>query len=94
MKKLSLVVILVGSLLPASAMAMERIVTLAVENMTCALCPVTVSHAIKAVPGVLSAEVDLTTHTAVVTFDDAVASPQLVADASTNAGYPATLVEP
>lgn len=94
MMKLFRAAFLVGSLFSLPAMATERTVTLAVENMTCALCPVTVSYAIEAVPGVVSAEVDLDTHTAIVTFDDAVASPQLAADASTNAGYPATLVEP
>lgn len=94
MMKLSLAILLVAGLLSPAAMAMERTVTLAVENMTCALCPLTVSYAIKAVPGVVSAEVDLDTHTAIVIFDDAVALPQLVADASSNAGYPATLVEP
>jgi mercuric ion binding protein len=93
MMKPVLATLLTIGLLPAAAMAAERTVTLAVENMTCALCPVTVSHAIKAVPGVAAVKVDRGTHTAVVTFDDAATSTQLVADASTNAGYPAKPVE-
>ena len=74
---------------PSMAAAAEKTITLAVDNMTCALCPITVSRAIQAVPGVVAVEVDLNTHIAIVVFDDAVASVQQVADASTNAGYPA-----
>ncbi|MGE3289755.1 MAG: heavy-metal-associated domain-containing protein [Geminicoccaceae bacterium] len=94
MLKPHLAALLAVVLTSTAATATERTVTLAVENMTCALCPITVSRAIEAVPGVTSVEVDMDTSTALVTFDDAVASPQHVADASTNAGYPATLVKP
>jgi mercuric ion binding protein len=79
-------------LLSASiAVAAERTVTLAVENMTCALCPITVRTAIEHVTGVKDVEVDFETKTAVVVFDDAEATVQDIAEASRQAGYPAAL---
>lgn len=63
--------------------------TFAIDNMTCALCPVTVKTAIEHVDGVRSVTVDFASKTATVTFDPAVASPAAIAAASSNAGYPA-----
>jgi periplasmic mercuric ion binding protein len=81
-------------LLSASvAAAAERTVTLAVENMTCALCPITVRTAIEGVIGVKDVQVDFATKTAVVVFDDAEATVQDIAEASRQAGYPATVEE-
>jgi mercuric ion binding protein len=73
----------------AVAWAGEREVTLTVENMTCATCPVAVRTAIKRVPGVIDVKVDLRTRTAVVLVDDSVATPAMVAEASRRAGFPA-----
>jgi mercuric ion binding protein len=64
--------------------------TFAIENMTCALCPVTVKSAIEGVNGVQSAAMDFGAKTATVVFDSAVATPEAIATASTDAGYPAT----
>jgi mercuric ion binding protein len=72
------------------AAAAERTVTLAVEKMTCALCPITVRTAIEQVVGVKDVEVDFESKTAVVVFDDAEASVEDIAEASRLAGYPAT----
>lgn len=72
------------------AAAAERTVTLAVENMTCALCPVTVRTAIERVAGVKNVQVDFERKTAVVVFDDVEASIQDITDASRQAGYPAS----
>lgn len=82
-------------LLPSAsvAAAAERTVTLAVENMTCALCPITVRTAIERVTGVKDVQVDFETKTAVVVFDDADATVQDIAEASRQAGYPATVEE-
>jgi mercuric ion binding protein len=81
-------------LLSASvAAAADRTVTLAVENMTCALCPITVRTAIEGVTGVKDVQVDFETRTAVVVFDDADATVQDIAEASRQAGYPATVEE-
>lgn len=93
LKRLLASVLLVASLAPGVALAGEKTVTLAVKNMTCALCPITVQHAIAAVPGVAAVDVDLETKTAVVTFDDATSGVAELAAASANAGYPAELLE-
>ncbi len=77
----------------SAAAAAARTVTLAVENMTCALCPITVRTAIERVAGVKDVQVDIETKTAVVVFDDAEATDQDIAKASRQAGYPATVEE-
>lgn len=76
-----------------TAFAGEKTVTLSVENMTCVLCPITVRKAIENSPGVLTVNVDLERQTAVVTFDDALGTVAQLAEASTNAGYPAHPVQ-
>ena len=63
--------------------------TFAVENMTCALCPLTVKTAMERAEGVRAVAVDFGSKTATVTFDPSVASAEAIAAASTNAGYPA-----
>lgn len=68
--------------------------TFAVENMTCGMCPITVRKAMKGVAGVKSVEVDLGAQTARVTFDPTLAAPAAIAEASTNAGYPAKPAAP
>jgi mercuric ion binding protein len=68
-------------------------VTLAVENMTCALCPITVRTAIENVTGVKDVQVDFESKTAVVVFDDAEATVHDLAQASRQAGYPAAIKE-
>ena len=75
------------------AMAGEQIATLAIERMTCALCPITVKKAVEGVDGVLEVSVDFDTKRAVVRFDDAVITLEKIAEASTNSGYPASKVE-
>jgi len=65
--------------------------TFAIENMTCALCPVTVKKAMSNVNGVKSVNVNLDTKTATVEFDSTVTTVDEIAQSSTNAGYPATL---
>jgi mercuric ion binding protein len=74
---------------PAQAAVSEQTLTFAIENMTCALCPVTVRKAMEKVPGVKSVTVDFDKKTATVVFDPAVATPEKIATASTDVGYPA-----
>jgi len=88
MKTLLLAVAL--TLSSGTAWAAERTVTLDIQNMTCALCPITVSTAIKGVKGVKSVDVNFEAKTATVIFDDAVSNVDTVAQASTDAGYPAS----
>lgn len=64
-------------------------VTFAIENMTCAMCPITVRKAMEGVIGVRSVKVDFEARTATVEYDPNATSPADIADASTNAGYPA-----
>lgn len=71
------------------AFAGERTVTLDVDNMTCASCPLVVRQALTAVPGVNKAEVSYRAGTAVVTFDDEKVTIEALAAATTQAGYPA-----
>lgn len=63
--------------------------TFNIENMTCALCPLTVKKAMERVNGVRSVEIDFNAKTATVTFDPSVTTIEAVAAASTDAGYPA-----
>lgn len=78
--------------LTLTAGAAEQNRRFAIENMTCALCPITVKTAMAAVPGVSVVEVDFGRKEAAVRYDDAVAAPDDIARASTNAGYPASLI--
>ena len=85
---------LLGVLVAAyPASAEQRTVTLAVDKMYCALCPLTVTKAIERVDGVSAVSVDFDRKEALVTYEDTIASLEAIAAASTNAGYPAHLKE-
>lgn len=86
---LSALVVAAWAMSMTLAVAAERTLTFAVENMTCATCPYVVKTSMAAVPGVLQVNVSFEAKTATVTFDDAVTDPEAIAEASTNAGYPA-----
>lgn len=73
------------------AEAAEQTARFAVDNMSCGTCPFTVRKAMQGVKGVKSVKVDFLSQTAVVIFDDAVATADAIAKASANAGYPAYL---
>jgi mercuric ion binding protein len=74
-----------------SALAASRTVTLAVKNMTCAVCPLTVKKALEHVSGVQKVMVDYASKTATVEFDDATATPDQLTEATKNAGYPSSI---
>lgn len=74
----------------STATEATRTANFVIENMTCALCPVTVKSAMEAVEGVQSVRIDFAAKTAIVVFDPSVTTPEAIATASTNAGYPAT----
>lgn len=82
-----------GVALAVPASAAERTVTLAVDNMTCELCPPIVKKSLVRVPGVSKADVSAETHRAVVTFDDSRANVAALVNATTNAGYPSRPVQ-
>ena len=72
----------------SAALAGEKTVTLAVQNMYCAACPHTVKASLEAVPGVTKVAVSFKDKTAIVTFDDAKTGVTALTTATTNAGYP------
>ncbi len=71
--------------------ATPKTVTLAVQNMTCELCPITVKKSLGKVPGVSAVQVDFDKKTATVTYDADKAQPDALTRATTNAGYPSTV---
>lgn len=93
MKKVLLTAVLAacfGTVLPV--VAAEQTVTMDIEKMTCALCPLTVRKAMERVDGVHDVEVDFDSKIATVTFDDSETTASAIAQASTEVGYPATPV--
>ena len=61
--------------------------TLKIQGMTCNHCVMRVAKALKAVPGVQDAQVDLKSGNAVVTYDDAKVAPEKLSFAVVDAGY-------
>ncbi|HEX9811796.1 MAG TPA: mercury resistance system periplasmic binding protein MerP [Burkholderiales bacterium] len=77
--------------LAGTAAAPTNTVTLAVRNMTCPVCPITVKKALNRVPGVSRTDVSYERKEAVVTYDDAKTNVDALIKATTNAGYPSTV---
>jgi len=73
----------------AKAKTDQQTLTFAIDKMTCAMCPITVRKAMEKVEGVGEVKTDFEAKTATVTFDATIATPEAIAAASTNAGYPA-----
>ena len=67
-----------------------RDVILDVKGMTCAACPVTVKAVLKKQPGVERVTMDAAKNTADVKFDPAKVSPEQLAKAVTEAGFPSS----
>lgn len=92
MKKLiGAAVVLPALFLAGSALAGERTVTLDVQNVTCETCGPIVKRTLARAPGVKDVKFieRAGAATATVTFDDAKVTPEALATAVTNAGYPA-----
>jgi mercuric ion binding protein len=77
----------------ATAQAEQTKAQFAIENMTCATCPISVKKAMMRVEGVLAVKIDFKTKIATVSYDPAVTTTETIAAASTNVGYPATQKE-
>lgn len=86
-------VALTDALAQAGYPAAQSEVTLRIEGMTCASCVGRVERALQAVPGVLSASVNLASETAQVQYLTGIAQPEALARAATDAGYPARLAQ-
>ena len=63
--------------------------TIKVQGMTCNHCVMRVAKALKAVPGVQDAQVDLGKAQAVITFDESKVAPEKLSFAIVEAGYKA-----
>jgi copper ion binding protein len=61
--------------------------TLKIQGMTCNHCVARVAKALKALPGVQDARVELQKGEAVVTYDDATITPEKLSFAIVDAGY-------
>lgn len=66
-------------------------VTLAVENMTCGGCAVTIRAGLMKVEGVLDAEVTLVPPEAAVTYDPSAVTVDELTEATGNLGYPSSV---
>ncbi len=66
-------------------------VVLDVQNMSCAMCPITIRKALQGVDGVQSAKVDFDSKTASVTFDPKKTNIDNLIKTTTNVGYPSTI---
>lgn len=93
MKNKILLLILGIAVTSGEAMAALRTVTLDVQNMTCAVCPITVKKALEHVSGVQQVSVNYASKTATIEFDDAKTTSDKLSEATTAAGYPSTLKE-
>jgi len=63
------------------------IATLKIQGMTCNHCVMRVAKALKTIPGVTDARVDLQKGEAVVTYDNAKIAPEQLSFAVVEAGY-------
>lgn len=91
MKKLICIVAL--SVLPTPTWAATRTVTLSLPTMDCPVCPITVKKALAGVAGVSHAEINFESRRATVTFDDTKTNVEALLSATSNAGYPSTLMD-
>ena len=84
--------LLLAAVVTTSAWAAgNRTATLSVDNMDCAVCPITVCKALEKVPGVESAKVDFKSKLAVVAFDASKTTPEALTKATADAGFPSSV---
>ncbi|MBM4206791.1 MAG: mercury resistance system periplasmic binding protein MerP [Gammaproteobacteria bacterium] len=83
--------LLAFTVISSSALAESRKITLDIQNMTCAVCPITVKKALEQVSGVQQVSVDYASKTATVQFDDTLTTADKMTEATQAAGYPSTI---
>ena len=93
MKLLSTLVFAVSWLFSTVSFAGEQSCTLSVQNMSCASCPFIIQQTLSKVTGVLDVQVSFEDKTARVVYDDSQTNVAALTDATTNAGFPSSLVE-
>ena len=92
-KTCAIILAVMMTALPAHpAFAASKTVTLAVSNMTCSACPITVRKALFGVQGVEKVAINLDKKEAAVTFDDAKTNVKALTKATGDAGYPSQIV--
>lgn len=88
----NLVATVLVALMPWAALAAPpQTAVLDVQNMTCALCPLTVKKSLEKVPGVSQVHVDYGQKTATVIFDADKTTTTALVQATTDAGFPTTV---
>jgi len=92
MKRSTSVLTLISFMAAAPVFAAEQTVTFSVPGMYCASCPFIVESAMGSVDGVTRVTADSDTRTALVVFDDAIATIDEIEAASVSAGYEAAVV--
>ena len=88
MKPTILILATTFALAGTPALAEIQTVTLDVDKMTCASCPVVVKGALNKLDGVTGVVTSLEDKTAVVTYDDDKLTLADLTTATTNAGFP------
>lgn len=91
MKKLVICIVLAP--ISLTIWASPQTVSLDLPTMNCSMCPITVEKVLKKVEGVIEADASYKKKQAVVTFDDAKTSADELIKATTNAGYPSSIVK-
>ena len=86
-------VAMLAAMLPLSGVAADQQITLAVEHMTCATCPIVVKGALYDLDGVNEVKVSMEEKSVTVTYDDKQLNSEQLAEAVTNAGYPAKVAK-
>ena len=76
-----------------TAIAADKTVTLAVDNMYCSACPYTVKQSLAKVTGVDEAVVSYEKKTATVTYDDEKTTVAALSAATAQAGYPSHAID-
>lgn len=84
---------LFGALVALPAFAVEQTINLSVPSMYCASCPFIVEAAIGDVDGVMSVSADSDERTALVVYDDDIATLEDILDATLFAGYEAFVID-
>ena len=92
MKKLPLILLTFAVVSPPAFAAIQT-VTLAVPDMNCVVCPITVKKALLKVKGVNTVQVDFDHRKATVKFDDAKTNSAALTKATTEAGYPSRVID-
>lgn len=85
--------LLAFAVVSAPAFAAIQTVTLAVPDMNCAVCPVTVKKALLKVKGVKTVQVDFDQRQAKVKFDDTKTNIAALTQATAEAGYPSSVAD-